>query len=333
MTLDAVWDELEALTAPGSVGRFKRRVHPESSLDLFVGVAKPANQRLLMMLASEASLGDVSRLPSSQGVEARIVRPGEDGRDATLELALTDPRFTDIFTALAGDVIDSVTATTDELEAVTEFVDRLRRWQRFLEETGLEGLSPERQRGLFAELWLARDLLDDLDQAGVVQAWTGPDHASHDFQFGPCAVEVKGTAAKQHQVLRIVSERQLDDTGIASLYLFHLSLDVHRGAGETLPSIIDVLRSRLHGAAVAHVLEAKLVQYGYLEQQRELYEDVGYALRESNLFHVCDGFPRIVERDLAPGVGDVHYSISVAECKHFSVDRVVLVDEIQGVTT
>jgi hypothetical protein len=333
VTLDVVWNELQALTAPGAVGRFKRRVHPESPLDLFVGVAKPANQRLLMMLASEASLGEASRLPSSQGVEARIVRPGEDGREVTLELALIDPRFTDIFTALAADIIDSIATITNEYEAVSEFVGRLRRWQQFLEESGLEGLSPERQRGLFAELWLARDLLDDLDPTSVIQAWTGPDHTSHDFQFGPCAVEVKGTAAKQHQVLRIVSERQLDDTGVDSLYLFHLSLDVHRGAGATLPSLIELLRSRLQNTAVAHVLEAKLIQHGYLEQQRELYEDAGYTPRESNLFRVRDGFPRIIERDLVPGVGDVHYSISVAECKHFSVDRAVLIDEIKGVAT
>lgn len=333
MTLGAVWEELEALAAPGSVGRFKRRVRPESALDLFVGVAKPANQRLLMMLASEASLADIEKLPNSQGVEARIVRPGEDGRDATLELALTDPRFTDIFSALAADVIDAVASTPREEAAVAEFVDRLRRWQRFLEESGLQGLSPERQRGLFAELWIARDLLVDLDPVVVVQAWTGPDHASHDFQFGSCALEVKGTAAKQHQVLRIVSERQLDETGVDSLFLFHLSLDVHRGTAETLPGLIDELRSRLRGTAAGELLDVKLVQASYLEQQRELYEDVGYAARESNLFGVREGFPRIVERDLVPGVGDVHYSVSVAECKHFVVERTNLLEHIRGLTT
>ncbi len=333
MTLDALWDELEALTAPGAVGRFKRRVHPESSLDLFVGVAKPANQRMLMMLASEASLADIEKLPCSQGVEARIVRPGEDGRDATLELALTDPRFTDIFSALAADVIDATTSLADEQAAVSEFVNRLRRWQRFLEESGLRGLSPERQRGLFAEMWITRDLLDHLEPSVVVNAWTGPDRASHDFQFGSCALEVKGTAAKQHQLLHIVSERQLDDTGLDALFLFHLSLDVHRGAGETLPELVDELRKRLRKTAVAQILEAKLVQAGYLEQQRSLYVDPGYTPRESNLFQVRQGFPRIVERDLAPGVGDVHYSISVAECKHFTVEQAVLRDEIRGVAT
>jgi hypothetical protein len=333
VNLPAIWDALETLMPPGSAGRFKRRVRPESAFDLFAGVAKPANQRLLMMLASESSLGDVERLPSSLGVEARIVRPGEDGRDATIELALTDPRFTDIFTVLAADIIDAIAPIDGEERAVVEFVDRLRRWQRFLEESGLQGLPPERQRGLFAELWLARSLLDHLEPLTVARAWAGPDRAPHDFQFGSCAIEVKATAAKQHQVLRIVSERQLDSTGVDSLFLFHLSLDVHRCTGETLPAIIDDLRTRLHGTAAAQPFENSLVHAGYLTQQSHLYDEDGYTPRESNIFQVREGFPRITERDLVRGVGDVSYSISVAECKHYAVEQPDLLSTILGGAT
>lgn len=330
MSLPAIWNELETLTPLGSAGRFKRRVRPGSALDLFAGVAKPANQRLLMMLASESSLKDIERLPGSLGVEARIVRPGEDGRDATIELALTDPRFTDIFSVLAADIIDAVAPINEEERAVAEFVDRLRRWQRFLEESGLQGLSPEQQRGLFAELWLARSLLDYLEPLTVLQAWTGPRRSPHDFQFGSCAIEVKATAAKQHQVLRIVSERQLDSTGVESLFLFHLSLDIHRGGGETLPTIIDDIRARLHGTAAKQSFENSLVHAGYITQQSHLYDEVGYTPRESNIFKVCKGFPRITERDLLRGVGDVSYSVSVAECKHYAVEQPDLLSAILG---
>jgi hypothetical protein len=330
VNLVAIWEELEILMPPPSVGRFKRRVRPESALDLFAGVAKPANQRLLMMLASEPSLADVEGLPSSLGVEARIIRPGEDGRDATIELVLTDPRFADIFGVLAADIIDSIAPINEERRAVGEFVDRLRRWQRFLEESGLQGLSPERQRGLFAELWLARNLLDHLEPLAVVQAWTGPEQAPHDFEFGAGAIEVKATMAKQHQVLRIASERQLDSTGVNDLFLFHLSLDVHRGAGETLPAIIDDLRVRLEGTDAAQLFEKGLVHAGYLTSQSHLYEEAGYTPRESNIFNVREGFPRITERDLLPGVGDVSYSISVAECKHYAVEQQDLVNSIIG---
>jgi hypothetical protein len=315
-----IWEELERVAAPGTKGRVRRRVHPDARCDLFLAIDKPTNLRMVLMLVKEASLDGIAELPTGRGVEARITRPGDDDADAAVELVLTDPRSADIFIALASDIGDAAAAQPDEGSAVAALVSRLGRWQRFLEQSGPGGLAPERQRGLYAELWLlGRHLFDAVGLGPAVQAWTGPAHASHDFQLGACAVEVKATAAKQHQVLRIVSERQLDDTGVETLFLFHLSLDAHLGAGETLPAIVNGLRESLASTAAAQPFEDRLFDAGYLDVHRHLYENPGYTVRESNFFHVVEGFPRIVEHDLPPGVGDVHYSVAVAEGKHFSV--------------
>ena len=161
---------------------------------------------------------------------------------------------------------------------------------------GPGGLTPERQRGLYAELWLLRDhLLDAVGAVAAVQAWTGPARASHDFQFGSCALEVKGTAAKQHQMLRIVSERQLDVTGVETLFLFHLSLDTHRDAGQPLPALVDEVREACTARMSRRPFEDRLFEAGYLDAHRHLYENPGYTVRESNFFRVAEGFPRIVE--------------------------------------
>jgi hypothetical protein len=330
MNFEETWLELETLAPTGSAGRFKRRIHPDSTLDIFVGVAKPSNQRLLMLLVSDQSLMGVEALLSAEGLESRIVRPGEDGRDATLELALVDPRYTDIFAALAEDIVRAIVRSADEVVAVREFVTRLQRWQRFLEEAGLRGLSEERQRGLYAELWVMRDIMADIAPSLVLSSWTGPEYAGHDFQFGSCALEVKASAAKQHQVLHIASERQLDDTGVGALFLSHVSLDAHRHSGETLPQLVDELMLRLAEAGLTSAFESKLIEDGYLERQRSLYDDVGYTIREYNLFRVSEGFPRIIESDLRQGVGDVRYTITVAECMHFCCDRAPLVRATRG---
>jgi hypothetical protein len=331
VSFSAIWESLEQVDGGSRDGRFKRRIRPDSALDLFVAVSKPANHRMLLMLVSESSLDGVEELPPSKGVEARLVRPGEDGRDAALELVLTDPRYEDIFGALVADIAGAVVAENDEVAAVSVFIGRLRRWQRFLEETGLRGLASEQQRGLYAELWLLREhLVTVLGHSAAVTGWTGPSHASHDYQLGSCAIEVKATAAKQHQLLRIVSERQLDDTGVDELFLYHLSLDVHLDAGETLPSIVADLRRRLLVTPVAPVFEDKLIDTGYLDAHEQLYVGAGYAIREENFFQVGDGFPRIVERDLPPGVGDVRYSVAVAECKHHLVGAEFVKERLRG---
>lgn len=318
MSLGEIWDELERVTPPGASGRVKRRIRPEARCDLFVAVAKPSNLRLLLMPVAERSLAGVEALPTGSGVETRIVRPGEEGSEAALELVLTDPKYGDIFTALATDIVQAVAPAADEAAGVSALIGRLRRWQRFLEEAGPTGLGPEAQRGLYAELWLMRHhLLPTLGPVASVLAWTGPSRTAHDFEFGRTAIEVKSTLAKQHQTLRIVSERQLDDTGLEALFLFHLSLDAHRDTGQSLPDLVDDLRQLVASTPAASPLDDGLIEAGYLDAHSVLYQNPGYAVREQNFFRVADGFPRIVERDLRSGVGDVHYSVSVAECRHF----------------
>ena len=66
-------------------------------------------------------------------------------------------------------------------------------------------------------------------------------------------------------------------------------------------------------------LENLLFDVGYLDIHVTRYENVGYTRREYNYFKVEADFPKIIESDLRNGVGDVRYTISVAECKRFSI--------------
>jgi len=152
--------------------------------------------------------------------------------------------------------------------------------------------------------------------------WTGSKGTQQDFQFPGCAVEVKTSSAKQHQKLAIASERQLDDTGAGMIVLLHLSLDVRQGQGENLPEIVASVRSLASGDAIAKdELENLLFEIGYLDIHATRYENIGYTIREHNYFKVEKDFPKIIESDLRNGVGDVRYTISVAECKRFSISE------------
>ncbi|MEQ1678566.1 MAG: PD-(D/E)XK motif protein, partial [Chitinophagaceae bacterium] len=77
------------------------------------------------------------------------------------------------------------------------------------------------------------------DYIQCLKAWTGPSKAIQDFQFGRWALEVKTTSGKNHQKIYVSSERQLDDSLIPAIFLYHLSLDIRNGNGETLNALID----------------------------------------------------------------------------------------------
>jgi hypothetical protein len=180
------------------------------------------------------------------------------------------------------------------------------------------GLSGERQRGLYAELeFLRHDLTPCVGITDAVDGWQGP-LGGHDFQLAGGAYEVKGSAAHEPQVVRISSERQLDETGTDSLHLVHLSLDVHQHAGGSLPELVASVRALAANTAVEALLNERLVDAGYADIHEPHYRSTGYTIRERQYFRIGAGFPRIIEGELANGVGGVRYRLAIAACAAFS---------------
>jgi hypothetical protein len=320
LTFETEWKELEDATSPNASGYLQRRLAPGSPADLYLAVKKPTNQRMLLVMVDGSAVESLPELPTGRGIETRIARLSDNDTRVALELALIDERYKDVFDALVADVSGSASNAPDGASAVLSIIGRLKRWQRFLE-AHLEGLGVEAQQGLFAELWFLRlKLFDWIGIPRSIEAWTGPTRTPQDFQIGAVAVEVKSSVSKQPQGVRITSERQLDAVGVDKLLLMHLSLEVRLGAGQSLPELVDDIRILLTGdPASLDAFESALLQSGYIDSHRHRYARHGYTLRRAEFFEVVDGFPRIMERDLRPGVGDVHYSVSIGQCKPFEI--------------
>jgi hypothetical protein len=320
---DEVWTHLETdVTYKGASGILKRRVLPESPCDIYLAVEKPQNTRLMLIRVSAGALPDVGVLPRSKGCDVQVVRlPDDLPEQATVRLTLTGTQFRDIFTVLVQDIASCIAECVSAEHCVSALIARLQSWQHFLDEYGPEGLGEEAQRGLYGELWfLRRYVLPALTPADAVNSWTGHRRYPQDFELPRCAVEVKTTSGRQHQKLRIANERQLDDSNISPIFIFHISLDVRLNSGETLVDLVEDIRSYISTSPPARQgFEEGLRNGGYLDFHTPRYTKTGYSIRQTNVFRVSEGFPRIIESDLPNGVGDVQYSITVAECMHFFV--------------
>ena len=326
---EVIWNEMEAARGLAGTGLLRRRVHAGSGFDLFIALEKPTNNRVLLLGLEDAAA--VGELPALRSIEMRL-RGDDPAGQAALELKLTNRAYDRLFSVLVRDLVDIVTGSTTEDEAMNGIVSRLEQWQRLLARSGPDGLGEEAQRGLYAELWfLGEHLVPVLGAERAVHAWTGPYGTNQDFQLPDLAIEVKSTVGRFPQRLAIASERQLDDAGLDILLLFHLSLDIRQGGGRTLGGLVDALRRTLGDVGLSRpALEDGLLAAGYLDAHRARYDRVGYTVRESNLFHVWQDFPRIVEAGLPAGVGDVRYSVAVAECSRFAVDDNYLREVVGG---
>lgn len=326
MQFNEIWKHLEAdVGHKGASGILKRRVMSESPCDIFLAVEKPQNTRLMLVRVSAVALTDAGTFPRSKGCDVRAVRLPDDEPDkATVQLILTGHQFREIFTVLVEDIASSIAECSSAERCTGALIERLQSWQHFLDEYGPEGLEEESQRGLYGELWfLRRYVLPALNPAAAVNSWTGHRRSPQDFELRNCAVEVKTTSGRQHQKLRIANERQLDDSNISPIFIFHISLDARLNSGETLVDLVEDIRSLISTSQSGQqAFEVALRNGGYLDYHSPQYVKTGYSIRQSNVFRVREGFPRIVESDLPNGVGDVQYSISVAECMHFSISEV-----------
>jgi hypothetical protein len=313
MTFDSQWSSLEAKAS--GVGEVRRRIFPDSVADLWLVVHGPKNSRALRVEVGADAL-DIEDPPRGGGIELGVTADPIGG--TTLQISLTNPGYADLFDALVADVAGAASEAETEKEVSVLVTTRVRRWQAFLREHS-EGLGAEAQRGLFGELHALRTVLGAVGDTAAIEGWVGPGGAPQDFNFGEVAIEVKTSAGKNPQTLRISSERQLDDSPLRALYLWHLSVDERIGAGQTLPELVSEVRGLVEGTA-AIGLEDTLLTAGYHDGHARRYR-TGYTPRSSGVYRVGEGFPRLTERDCPVGLGDVRYSIELGAIEAFRFER------------
>lgn len=331
MSLGSIWEELEETPTKSAGGRLQRRVAADSEQDLHVELILPDRRRAVSLTVPTDAVRGSEVLPQARGLEHRLTEP-DGAESATLSLELTDGAAADLFAVLAEDLVSSTSGAPDAASAVGVWIGRVTRWQHLLRHAAA-GLSPELQRGLYAELWVMGELIAPVAGTdAAVRSWFGPDRSRHDFQLAATSIEVKSCAANQPQIVSINGERQLDETGTPALFLTHISLDVHHNGPESLLEMIATRRAAVADTGVESDFEDRLFEYGFLELHAPRYASTGYTVRDSRHFRVGPGFPRLTEADLPDGLGRVRYRLAIAACAEYEVNLEEVGALIEGAT-
>ncbi len=155
MNLDKIWLELQS-QLPSDAGYLRRRIHADSNVDLNLAMINPGQIR-----AVNLTVGRCPRPPTlehsrrPEGLSTSFIRLRRAACHG-LSFGCNDPAAADVFLTLVADLTSAVARSEDDRTAVGMWIGRLARWQRLLQRAQ-QGLTPERQRGLFAELWPTRE--------------------------------------------------------------------------------------------------------------------------------------------------------------------------------
>jgi hypothetical protein len=311
--LKQIHKELQSNAQPG---QYTRRIFETSQHSIHAGLTEPEKLPLVAFEFQISSIKKVKLERQTVGLVCEVKRSTIHGRPCCrIEIQTTSSAFSSLFTELASDLIDTVLKSPQEKAAAADLSRRLDLWQRFLESGSSEGLSPQQVVGLFGELTLMELALGaGCDPVSVVSSWTGPFGSNQDFMMGATAVEVKTTCGNDATCIQISNLRQLDTTGLTSLYLFHAAFDQREGAGRSLPDLVNQLTEKLAkvSPAAEFVLSTALVAGSYLHAHAGRYQNMGFTKRFFKFYEVTDNFPRLTESSVPDGVIAAGYTLDLA---------------------
>lgn len=307
--IENIWNDFELNDALKS-GVVLKRFSPDIMPACFVAMRMPEKVKSIAFRLSKGNV-DVSPLNDLKDITTEIL-PDETQADKMLLLiSLADNSLSSIFAVLCEDLFNYISNIKEDKELVKSLQNRFLKWKELFELAKSPGLSPEKQIGLFGELFLLKELIEETGRIEeCLNIWVGPDTGIRDFEKNNTAIEVKTTQTHNHQRISISSERQLDTSLLEKLFLFHLSLEKRNGNENSLNKIVSALFSLIgDNMLLNNMLNRKLISVGYFKHHESYYENISYMIRGKDFYTVTENFPRIEEKDLMKGVGDVKYSI------------------------
>ncbi|WP_449623127.1 PD-(D/E)XK motif protein [Robertmurraya sp. Marseille-Q9965] len=331
---DEIWLDMEneiirLKKADGVVERLGTWVE---DINLYFCLNANTRKRILTLSVPFRIVPNINDVPESKGYTVEFCRSSRGNEYVDIMLTVTKLEYIEFFSTLAIDLMKTIEKAKKQRAAVNSFVQRLNRWQEFLERKNGSELSEEQQRGLFGELIVMKELIEgNVDKKRVVEAWLGPTGANHDYSFQEIDLEVKTSLYHISEYVKISTELQLDETGLTNLYLYHLVLEITPNRGVSLPEAIKLVSGLLnHHPILQQQLNLKLDQFGYSELHESTYTG-RYTIRKESIFNVQGEFPRLKPENLRKGIFKVSYNADLALCSDFQVDKMEVVYRLKNI--
>jgi hypothetical protein len=291
------------------------RLHPESDV-VWLGIDSSGRRHLLVSASGEDA---GQHLLTTHGLNATTERLSIEGAapDVWVDIVCLNEALNETFSAVADDLIaETKSSPADSLGGVRQV---LRKWKWFWG-VDASGLSDEAALGIFGELWF-------LDRwaglPGAVESWLGPTGSRHDFVSPSVSVEVKATRVRADGPARhrITSLDQLADPESGALYLFSLTVTPDANASNSLPTMVGLIRTRLHEhPEVLELFDQRLAGAGWTPAAAEKHGQ-RFRVRAEELYRVEGDFPRLTDQSfphgLPAGVDNVTYTVDLAACVEY----------------
>ncbi|MES0491810.1 MAG: PD-(D/E)XK motif protein [Leptospirales bacterium] len=298
-----------------------RIVFPEIN-NLLMCALDSKGQRHFLIPLSQTDKGYEDVLSRGVQVTTRELTIFDRDSELYIDLKCLEPRGYDIFNSIGEEICSALILR--QLEPVSVIKEVLAKWRNFWGQLPAHILTREKQIGLFSELWFLNFWLYPLTGSKAVHSWRGPWGSRHDFEFPNKSIEVKGSTNVQSRTFHVNGIEQLESPENGDLFFFGLMLREEQGSSNSLPTLIDDIRTKLEKTdSESEIFEDGLVRAGYSDFDKEEYARMKLRIHEENLYIINDQFPRIIrssfKEDLSGGIEKINYKINLNTFDHLII--------------
>jgi hypothetical protein len=273
-----------------------------------------ARRRHVLVQIPPGELGELAER-TSRGIAVQTVelKPGGESVQRFVEIACLDAQGYAALDTIALELLDALEAGAS-IGRVRLVQNVLAKWRRFWSGVAQGMLSKEQQLGLFGELWfLNRWLAPVVGVERALKMWRGPAGARNDFETPGMAIEVKTTGRVDGAHVIHGLDQLLEPPG-GQLMLFSLLVRDEASGTESLPAQVAEARALIaDDYALQSSFDALVYTAGYDDRLAAEYGKLLLRIRDTGLYKVTEGFPRLVPSSLSgglpAGIGAIEYEL------------------------
>ena len=240
-------------------------------------------------------------------------------------IKLNDVDFLDLFNDLILSLYEKIKNINEAKKSSEELINSFYKWADFFEDKLNTKLSIEEIKGLFGELFVLNELLEDSNSIGInsiLESWKGPYDTTNDFVFDTKNIEVKTKEESKYHV-KISSEYQLEKEFDKGLELLIVSVKIDLINGESIHDLLNKIVKYLRiNSGDASILYKALNQKGLTLESVKQYNNHKFIVVKSDLYDCnLDDFPKLSVSNIPEEITGLRYRLRVNVLSPFLIEE------------
>ena len=307
LDLNSKWENV--LHFKNKKGYNALRISAECVPDLFIATNVDGYRCLLLFLPPNIEV-------KIKGIDKEKLSLAYLKNKNVIVIKLNDVDFLDLFNDLILSLYEKIKSINNAKKSSEELIYSFYKWADFFEDKINIKLSIEEVKGLFGELFVLNELLEDssfVEVNSTLNAWKGPYDTTNDFVFDTKNIEVK-TKEESKYFVKISSEYQLEKEFDKGLELLIVSVKIDLINGESIHDLlIKIVKYLRANSGDSSIIYKALNQKGLTLESVKQYNNHKFIVIKTELYDCnINGFPKLSVSNIPKEITGLRYKLRIS---------------------